>query len=102
MELEKQVELISLYDLYASLLTEHQRDVFESYYIDDLSLQEIAEIEKVSRNAVFSLIHRVEDILKDYESKLHLLEKSNKIIKVLEDNKVDSKVIEQVESIMED
>lgn len=76
-----------LFDLYSSLLTEYQRDIYSSYYQDNLSLNEIAENKNVSRNAVFLLIKRVDKILEDYESKLHLLDKYNKVDKLLKDNK---------------
>ncbi len=63
-------------DLYGSLLTEKQRDVMELYYNDDLSLAEIAEVNKTSRQAIHDLIKRCYKQLLSYESKLNLLQKS--------------------------
>ena len=71
-------EMNKLIDAYESLLTEHQRNVIKMYYADDFSLQEISEETSSSRSAVLDLIRRTEKILRDYESKLHLVEKEDK------------------------
>ncbi len=102
MEFAKKDRINCLYDLYQNLLTEHQKDVISSYYQEDLSLGEIAENLQISRNAVFALIHRVESILEDYESKLHLLDKKNKINKVLENSKVLDDLKNKIEKIIEE
>ncbi|MDE7095628.1 MAG: DNA-binding protein, partial [Anaeroplasmataceae bacterium] len=77
MTFEKREEIISLYDAYGSLLTDKQRDYFESYYFDDLSISEIATNFEVSRNAVFDQIKRVNLILMDYEGKLKIVDKTS-------------------------
>ncbi|TNF07027.1 MAG: hypothetical protein EP317_05585, partial [Bacillota bacterium] len=50
---------------------------YELYYYEDYSLQEIAELYQVSRNAVFDHLKKVEEHLFDYEDKLKLLYKQN-------------------------
>jgi predicted DNA-binding protein YlxM (UPF0122 family) len=72
-------ELIKLYDIYGSLLTEKQRAYFEDYYYMDLSLAEIAENYNISRNAVFDQIKRASEALYNYELNLHLVLKMKKI-----------------------
>lgn len=71
--------LIELYDIYQNLLTNKQQMYFESYYFLDLSLSEIAENYNISRNGVYDQIKRVEQALYDYEEKLNLYKKFNKI-----------------------
>lgn len=74
--MEDRVEISMLMDFYNSLLTEKQRSVMTLYYDDDLSLAEIAEINKTSRQAIHDLIKRCYKQLLSYESKLNLLQKS--------------------------
>ena len=45
------------------------------YYLDDLSLGEIAEEYAISRQAVYDNIRRTEAMLEDYEEKLNLFSK---------------------------
>ena len=77
--LSRKEHIISLYDVYKELLTEKQRDYFESYYYNDMSLSEIAEISSVSRNAVFSSLKQIETILAEYEEKISLSKKNEKL-----------------------
>ena len=62
-----------LLDCYGALLTEKQRDIYEWYYQQDLSLGEIGELAGVSRNAVFDLINRTSEKLERYEASLGLV-----------------------------
>ena len=75
MTIEQREELIELYDLYFELLTDKQKEYFEEYYFDDLSIGEIALNHEISRNAVHDQLKKVIKNLEDYESKLGLLKK---------------------------
>ena len=77
--------LIILYDYYGELLNEKQREYFELYYFDNLSLGEISENLDVSRNAVHKTIKLVMDKLLFYEDKLKVYYKSNKLLKIAND-----------------
>lgn len=79
MTIEKREESMALYDIYRELLTDKQRQYFEDYYFEDLSISEIADNRDVSRNAVFDQIKRVTLILTDYERKLKWLSKTKQI-----------------------
>ena len=87
-----------LYDLYGNLLTEKQKLYFEDYYFNNLSFSEMAENYEVSRNAVFKQLHIVIEKLEEYEEKLKLREKKNKISKILE--KVDDNIKNEIEELL--
>ena len=59
-----------LFDFYGELLTEKQKELFDLYYNEDLSLTEIAENANISRQGVRDAIMRSETILRDAEDKL--------------------------------
>ena len=73
--LEKTTQMNLLYDFYGVMLTEKQREFVELYYLDDLSLAEIAEQFEISRQAVHDNIKRAGAQLLDYEAKLKLVER---------------------------
>lgn len=98
MELEKTKRVNDLIDLYGNLLTENQVNILELYYMEDLSLKEIAEELNVSRNAVFDTLKRSVNILEDYESKLNLLIKDEIKRELVE--KIDSLSKEQIKEIL--
>lgn len=85
---EKLVEIGILFDFYGKLLTDRQYTAVELYYIHDLSLAEIGEELKISRQGVFDTLKRAEENLYEYENKLGLVKKfkDNKdtIIKIAE------------------
>lgn len=76
--LEKKTFYNNLFDFYSVLLTEKQKTYFQSYYFDDLSLQEIATIHNISRAAVHEQIQKTYIALEQYEEKLGLLDKDTK------------------------
>ncbi len=64
-----------VYDFYGELLTDKQKEIYELYYQNDMSLSEIAAELEISRQAVRDQLKRTEKILSDYEDKLRLVEK---------------------------
>lgn len=66
---EKTYELTLLYDFYGELLTATQREYFELYYSDDLSLREIADLKGISPQGVRAVLVRCEALLREYEEK---------------------------------
>mgnify|MGYP002346206409 FL=1 len=64
-----------LYDFYGGLLTQKQQKVFGLYYLENLSLAEIAEEEGTTRQAVHDLLQRTEKRLAGWESKLGLVDR---------------------------
>ncbi|MEK4485150.1 putative DNA-binding protein [Psychrobacillus sp. FSL H8-0484] len=76
--IEKTTRMNFLFDFYQALLTDKQRSYMQLYYLDDLSLGEIAEEYSISRQAVYDNIRRTEAMLEEYEDKLNLLTKFEK------------------------
>ncbi|MCL1791610.1 MAG: hypothetical protein FWG40_09755 [Peptococcaceae bacterium] len=64
-----------LFDFYAPLLTEKQSRTWDSYYLKNLSLAEVAREQGTSRQAVHSLLQRTLESLEMYEEKLKLIER---------------------------
>ncbi|MBC8079650.1 MAG: putative DNA-binding protein [Gorillibacterium sp.] len=71
--LDKTTRVNLLYDFYSPLLTEKQRTFLSCYFLDDLSLGEIAAEFTISRQAIYEHIKRAESTLEAYEEKLGLL-----------------------------
>lgn len=77
--MDKEIYFGILFDYYGELLTDKQKQYFEDYYFQNLSLSEISENENISRNAVHTQIKYAEKKLEFYEEKLHLYENGEKI-----------------------
>lgn len=73
--LEEILEASLLYDFYGELLTQHQREIYEDFALNDLSLGEISENRGISRQGVHDIVRRVRRQLVGYEEKLHLVER---------------------------
>lgn len=56
-------EMTMLFDYYGSMLTQKQREYIDMRYNQDLSLGEIAQLQGVSRQAVFDNLTRTEALL---------------------------------------
>jgi len=73
------IELGILFDYYGDLLTDRQQEIFKDYYFDNLTMQEIADNNNISKNAVHKTLNAINNKLRYYEQKLKLYEKSKKI-----------------------
>lgn len=62
-----------LYDFYGDLLTDRQKEFYDLYYNEDLSLAEIAENYSISRQGVRDVIVRAEASMTEIEDKTHLI-----------------------------
>lgn len=74
-QMDKILEQTLLFDFYGELLTEHQKDIYTQFMLEDLSLSEIAQDAGISRQGVHDLVKRCQKILEGYEEKLHLVER---------------------------
>ena len=73
------LELCLLFDFYGEMLTDKQRERFDLYYNEDLSLSEIAEHAGITRQGVRDAVVRAEHTLTALEDKLHLVSRYGKI-----------------------
>lgn len=62
-----------LYDFYGDLLTDRQKEFYDLYYNEDLSLAEIAENYGITRQGVRDIIVRAEAYLTEVEDKTGLI-----------------------------
>lgn len=104
--MEKIVEQGILYDFYGSLLTQHQQTVYEQLVYHDMSLNEIAEVQNISKQAVHDLIRRTTAQMKEYEEKLHLIERfrivRSQCDEILQAADGNTRVIELAEQIKQE
>ena len=73
--MEEKLTQAYLFDFYGEMLNEHQRRIYEDFVFNDLSLGEIAGEEGITRQGVANMVKRCDKKLRDYENKLHLVEK---------------------------
>ena len=87
--MEKNVEISMLWEIYGKLLTNKQYEIIDNYYNADLSLSEIAENNKITRQAVRDILKKGEKKLFEYEEKLgimrRMLNQEKRIEKALEE-----------------
>ncbi len=76
------MKLAYLLDFYGETLDCHTREIMKAYYEDDLSLSEIADGEKISRQGVRHIIKRGEDQLLSLEECLGLAKHHSELISV--------------------
>ena len=64
-----------LFDFYGDVLTDRQKEFYDLYYNEDLSLGEIAENYDITRQGVRDVIVRAEAILTELEDKTGLIKR---------------------------
>ena len=64
-----------LFDFYGELLTDRQKEFYDLYYNEDLSLSEIAENYGISRQGVRDVIVRAEAYMTEIEDKTGLVKR---------------------------
>ena len=64
---------IELFDFYGDVLTDRQKEFYDLYYNEDLSLAEIAENYGISRQGVRDVIVRAEAAMTEIEDKTHII-----------------------------
>ena len=85
-----------LFDFYGELLTERQKEFYELYYDEDLSLSEIAENYGISRQGVRDVIVRAEGVMQEVEVTTGLIRRFEQMrghLQAIEDAAAELKTI---------
>ena len=73
-----------LFDFYGEILTDRQKEFFDLYYNEDLSLAEIAENYGISRQGVHDAIARAEALLLEFEQKTGCMARGRRVTQALQ------------------
>lgn len=72
---DDKLQMTMLFDFFGDLLTDKQREYYDLYHNEDLSLSEIAENVGITRQGVFDIILRAENILLVTEKKTGIIKR---------------------------
>ena len=97
--MEKFLYYNELYLIYKDLINDKTSEIFDLYYGENLSMQEIADIKNISKSRVGIVIKNVEKKLDTLEYALRIYEKNNKLNNLLEINDIN-KIKEEIEKII--
>lgn len=88
--MEKFVYYNELFLIYRDFLSTNSQEIFDLYYGDNLSMQEIADLKRVSKSRIGVIIKQTEKKLDSLEEKCKLFKINNKLTNLLDYNDVDS------------
>ena len=80
-----------LFDFYGDVLTDRQKEFYDLYYNEDLSLGEIAENYGITRQGVRDVIVRAEAVLTELEDKTGLIKRFHTMRAQLEQLREDAR-----------
>ncbi len=93
--MEEKIRRGRLFDFYGELLSDHQKEIYEAYVIDDLSMTEIADLVGITKQGVSDQIKRCTAAMDEMEEKLRLCvrfdrigEKLDRIIEISENKEL--------------
>ena len=84
-DLEEELYVAELFAFYGGLLTERQFEISRLYYNEDQSLAEIADQLGITRQSVRDSLVASRRLLTDYEEKLRLKDKFDRIRTIVAD-----------------
>lgn len=94
--MEERNYLISLFEYYKKLLTDKQNKYFVDYYYDNLTMEEIAINDNISKNAVSKQLKIIKDKLEYYEKNLKLYSNNLSIKSIIKDKQLLEKIIKYI------
>ena len=91
-----------LFDFYGDVLTDRQKEFYDLYYNEDLSLGEIAENYNITRQGVRDVIVRAEAILTSLEDKTGLIKRFHTMRSQLEQVRQDLRRVAELSARYDD
>ena len=91
-----------LYDFYGDVLTDRQKEFYDLYYNEDLSLGEIAENYGITRQGVRDVIVRAEAALTELEDKTGLIKRFHTMTGQLEQVRADAQKLAELSARYDD
>jgi predicted DNA-binding protein YlxM (UPF0122 family) len=76
---DDKLQMTMLFDFFGDLLTDKQREYYDLYYNEDLSLSEIAQNVGITRQGVYDIITRAENTLMEMEEKTGVIRRFNEM-----------------------
>lgn len=103
MNIEERVEIVILAKYYDNLLTDKKKNIVKMYVDNNLSLAEISEELKITRQAVKDSLDNAVLTLKNAEEKLKFIARDKKIKQLIEqDNQLSITSKLKIISLLED
>ena len=105
MDLNKNVELVRLFDVYSTVLTKKQQEIFNFYVLNDLSLAEVSAISNISRQAVKDSLDKAVNSMQKLENNLQVLARFDKIkkeLKIIESQVENPNLKNRITKLMEE
>ena len=91
-----------LFDFYGEVLTDRQKEFYDLYYNEDLSLGEIAENYGITRQGVRDVIVRAEAVLTELEDKTKLIKRFHTMHAQLEQLRKDAQRLTELAARQDD
>lgn len=104
MELLDKIYIGKLIDVYGKILSPKQLDAVSGYFLQDLSLTEIAENEGVTRQAAYDNVNKGKQTLLSIEEKVGKLKQSEQIKNIIAEtlnHTCDKKVCDNLNKILD-
>lgn len=87
--MEKFVYYNNLFLIYKDFIKESNQEIFDLYYGDNLSMQEIADLKKLSRSRIGVIIKQTEKRLDYLEENCNLYELKTKLQQLLKEEDIN-------------
>lgn len=98
--MESREYLNSLFDIYKELLTITEQVAFSEHFVEDLSMQEIADIKNISKSSVGKTVQRASEKLERYEGILHIYKAKKMLEEALEQDNIND-IKEKIKDVLE-